>query len=115
MCPPRTTVILYVLHQRALVKLCVEPEGGAVQQLVESAEIAAISLVAYAEARAALAHKRRERAVDLKDYRRIIKDLTTTGTTISSSISRSRCLPCRSAGSKGSRHAANVPGNDGRA
>jgi uncharacterized protein len=67
-------VILYV-DASALVKLYVpEPESGAVQQLVESAEIAAISLVAYAEARAALARKRRERAVDLKDYRRIIKE-----------------------------------------
>ena len=67
-------MILYV-DTSALVKLYVpEPESSAVQQLVESAEIAAISLVAYAEARAALARKRRERAVDLKDYRRIIKE-----------------------------------------
>ena len=67
-------MILYVDTSAPLVKLCVEPERGGVQQLVESAEIAAISLVAYAEARAALARKRRERAVDLKDYRRIIKE-----------------------------------------
>ena len=67
-------MILYV-DTSALVKLYVpEPESSAVQQLVESAEIAAISLVAYAEARAALAHKRRERAVDLKDYRRIVRE-----------------------------------------
>ena len=67
-------MILYV-DTSALVKLYVpEPESSAVQQLVESAEIAAISLVAYAEARAALARKRRERAVDLKDYRRIIQE-----------------------------------------
>ena len=67
-------MILYV-DTSALVKLYVpEPESSAVQQLVESAEIAAISLVAYAETRAALARKRRERAVDLKDYRRIIRE-----------------------------------------
>jgi len=67
-------VILYV-DTSALVKLYVpEPESSAVQQLVESAEIAAISLVACAETRAALARKRRERAVDLKDYRRIIRE-----------------------------------------
>ena len=67
-------MILYV-DTSALVKLYVpEPESSAVQQLVESAEIAAISLVAYAEAFPALARKRRERAVDLKDYRRIIKE-----------------------------------------
>ena len=67
-------MILYV-DTSALVKLYVpEPESSAVQQLVESAEIAAISLVAYAEARAAFARKHRERAVDLKDYRRIIQE-----------------------------------------
>ena len=67
-------MILYV-DTSALVKLYVpEPESSAVQQLVESAEIAAVSLVAYAEARAAFARKHRERAVDLKDYRRIIQE-----------------------------------------
>ena len=66
-----------ILHvdTSALVKLYVpEPESSAVQQIVETAEIAAISLVAYAEARAAFARKRRERAVDLKGYRRIIQE-----------------------------------------
>lgn len=67
-------MILYV-DTSALVKLYVpEPESGAVQQLVESVEIAAISLVAYAEARAAFARKRRERALNLKDYRRIVQE-----------------------------------------
>jgi predicted nucleic acid-binding protein len=67
-------VILYV-DTSALVKLYApEPESSAVQQLVENAEIAAISLVAYAEARVALARKRREHAVGLKDYRRIIQE-----------------------------------------
>lgn len=68
-------MILY-LDTSALVKLYApEPESAAVQQLVDNAEIAAISLVAYAEARAAFARKRRERALDRKNYRRIIQEL----------------------------------------
>ena len=57
------TLILYV-DTSALVKLYVpEPESGAVQQLVESAEIAAVSLVAFAARGAScLARERRERA-----------------------------------------------------
>jgi predicted nucleic acid-binding protein len=67
-------VILYV-DTSALVKLYVpEPESESIQQLVATAEVAAISLVAYAEARAAFARKRRERAVNLKDYRRLIRE-----------------------------------------
>jgi len=67
-------VILY-LDTSALVKLYAsEPESGAVQLLVDNAEIDAISLIAYAEARAAFARKLRERALDRKDYRRIIQE-----------------------------------------
>jgi predicted nucleic acid-binding protein len=67
-------VILYV-DTSALVKLYVpEPESGAVQALVGSAQVAAVSVVAFAEARAAFARKRRERAVNPKDYRRIVRE-----------------------------------------
>jgi uncharacterized protein len=67
-------MILYV-DTSALVKLYVpEPESDAVQALVESAEVAAVSLIAYAEARAAFARKRRERTVDRKDYRRLVQE-----------------------------------------
>lgn len=67
-------MILYV-DTSALVKLYVsEPESDAVQALVESSEVAAVSLVAYAEARAAFARKRQERAVDPKNYRRLIQE-----------------------------------------
>jgi uncharacterized protein len=67
-------VILYV-DTSALVKLYVpEPESGVVQALMGSAQVAAVSLVAFAEARAAFARKRRERAVNPKDYRRIVRE-----------------------------------------
>jgi len=67
-------VILYV-DTSALVKLYVpEPESSAVQALVGSAQIAAVSVIAFAEARAAFARKRRERAVGQKDYRRIVEE-----------------------------------------
>ncbi len=67
-------MILYV-DTSALVKLYVpEPESEAVQALVKSAQVAAVSLVAFAEARAAFARKRRERAVNPKDYRRIVRE-----------------------------------------
>jgi uncharacterized protein len=67
-------VILYV-DTSTLVKLYVpEPESGAVQALMGSAQVAAVSLIAFAEARAAFARKRRERAVNPKDYRRIVRE-----------------------------------------
>lgn len=67
-------MILYV-DTSALVKLYVpEPESGAVQALMGSAQVAAVSVVAFAEARAAFARKRRERAVNPKDYRRIVRE-----------------------------------------
>ena len=67
-------MILYV-DTSALVKLYVpEPESGAVQALVGTAQVAAVSVVAFAEARAAFARKRRERAVNPKDYRRIVRE-----------------------------------------
>jgi uncharacterized protein len=67
-------LILYI-DTSALVKLYVpESESEAVQALVENAQVTAVSLVAFAEARAAFARKRRERAVNLKDYRRIMRE-----------------------------------------
>lgn len=67
-------MILYV-DTSALVKLYVpEPESESIQQLVDSAEIAAVCLVTYVEACAAFARKRRERAVALKDYRNIVQE-----------------------------------------
>jgi predicted nucleic acid-binding protein len=67
-------LILYV-DTSALVKLYVpEPESEAVQALVANAQVIAVSLVAFAEARAAFARKRRERAVNPKDYRRIVRE-----------------------------------------
>ncbi|MGH7874316.1 MAG: type II toxin-antitoxin system VapC family toxin [Candidatus Binatia bacterium] len=67
-------MILYV-DTSALVKLYVpEPESGTVQALVGGAQVTAVSLVAFAEARAAFARKRRERAVNPKDYRLIVRE-----------------------------------------
>lgn len=67
-------MILYV-DTSALVKLYApEPDSEAVQALVGSAQVVAVSLVAFAEARAAFARKRRERAVNPKDYRRIVRE-----------------------------------------
>jgi predicted nucleic acid-binding protein len=67
-------VILY-LDTSALVKLYVpEPESSAVQALMASAQITAISLVSFVEARAAFARKRRERAVNRRDYQRIVRE-----------------------------------------
>ena len=67
-------MIVYI-DTSALVKLYVpEPESEAVQALVGTAQVAAVSVVAFAEARAAFARKRRERAVNPKDYRRIVRE-----------------------------------------
>jgi predicted nucleic acid-binding protein len=67
--------LILCIDTSALVKLYVpEPESEAVQTLVGSAQVAAVSLVAFAEARAAFARKRRERAVSPKDYRRIVRE-----------------------------------------
>ena len=67
-------MILYV-DTSALVKLYVpEPESSAVQTLIESAQVSAISLIAFAEARAAFARKRRERAIGPKDYGRVVQE-----------------------------------------
>lgn len=68
-------MIVY-LDTSALVKLYVpERDSAKTSQLVDSAEMTAISRIAYAEARAAFARKRRERAVSPRDYRTMVQDL----------------------------------------
>lgn len=67
-------MILY-LDTSSLVKLYVsEKETPATKQLVEAMEVIATSRLAYVEARAAFAWKRRERGVGPKDYRNIVQD-----------------------------------------
>ena len=63
-------MILY-LDTSSLVKLYVEETASAdVEGLVVSAEVTGTSLIAYAEARAAFAHRFRENAFSSKDYNR---------------------------------------------
>ncbi len=63
-------MILY-LDTSSLVKLYVdEPGSPEIRLLVERAEVVAASVVAYAEARAAFARRRRERSLTLADHRR---------------------------------------------
>ena len=67
-------MILY-LDTSALVKLYApETESDAVKRLLERAEVAATSCLAYVEARAAFARKRRERGVNSRDYRHLLQD-----------------------------------------
>ena len=67
-------MILY-LDTSSLVKLYVsEKETPATKQLVEAMEVIATSRLAYVEARAAFARKRRERGVGPKDYRNILQN-----------------------------------------
>ncbi len=68
-------LILYV-DTSALVKLYVVEEGReVVEQAVEEAELISISVVAYAEARAALARKRREGVFSAEEYREAVDAL----------------------------------------
>lgn len=68
-------MILY-LDTSALVKLYVpETDSATITHLLDTAEMVSTSRVAYAEARAAFARKRREQAVTLRDYRTIVQDL----------------------------------------
>jgi predicted nucleic acid-binding protein len=63
-------VILY-LDTSSLVKLYVDESGSQeVHSLVEEAELVVASVVAYPEARAALARRRRERRLTAAAYRR---------------------------------------------
>jgi len=63
-------LILY-LDTSSLVKLYVEEPGSAdIRRLVEQAEIVTTSVVAYPEARSALARRRRERSLTVTGHRR---------------------------------------------
>jgi len=67
-------VIVY-LDTSSLVKLYVPEVGSAVmKRLVEITEVLATSHLAYVEARAAFARKRRERGLTPKDYRTVLQD-----------------------------------------
>lgn len=67
-------MIVY-LDTSSLVKLYFSETGSiAVSRLVETAEVVATSQLAYVEARAAFARKRRERGLTLKDYRTVLQD-----------------------------------------
>ena len=64
------------LDTSALVKLYVEEEGsGTVREAVAGAEAIATTVIAYVEARAAFARRRRERRLSPGDYRRILQEL----------------------------------------
>ena len=68
-------MILY-LDTSALVKLYVEEAGSAgVREKADQAEGLATSRIAYAEARAALARKLRERGLSRIGYRSVVEDL----------------------------------------
>ena len=67
-------MILY-MDTSSLVKLYVpEMETAAVKRLVNAAEVVATSSLAYVEARAAFARKRREHDVSVRDYRDLLQD-----------------------------------------
>ena len=66
------------LDTSALVKLYVEEEGSAtVREAVAGADSVATAAVAYVEARAAFARRRRERRLSSDDYRRTVHELDT--------------------------------------
>ena len=67
-------MILY-LDTSALVKLYVpESHSTLIKQSVDNAELSATCRIAYVEARAAFARKRRERALTPRDYQTILQD-----------------------------------------
>jgi uncharacterized protein len=64
------------LDTSALVKLYVEEKGSAtVREVVTRAETIATTVIAYVEARAAFARRRREGRLSRTHYRRTIQDL----------------------------------------
>lgn len=66
------------LDTSALVKLYVEEQGsGLVREIVQQSETVATSAIAYVEARAAFARRRRERHLPSGDYRRVIQEFNT--------------------------------------
>lgn len=67
-------MIVY-LDTSALVKLYApESHSTLIKQTVDHAELSATSRIAYVEARAAFARKRRERSVTPRDYQTIVQD-----------------------------------------
>jgi uncharacterized protein len=67
--------LIVYLDTSSLIKLYVEEEGsGRVRELVERAEVVATSVVAYAEARAALARQRRAGGLTAAGYDRAKND-----------------------------------------
>ena len=68
--------MIFYLDTSALVKIYVEETRSAdVRENAEQAEGLATSRIAYAEARAAFARKRRERGLSRVGYRSVVKDL----------------------------------------
>ena len=64
------------LDTSALVKLYVAEEGSPiVHQAVANATSVATSAIAYVEARAAFARRRRDGSLPVQEYRRILRDL----------------------------------------
>ena len=64
------------LDTSALVKLYVEETGrGTVLDAINKAEVVGTSMIAYVEARAAFARRRRERGIARSDYLRCVRDL----------------------------------------
>lgn len=86
-------MILY-LDTSALVKIYVEEEGTeAVERAVEEAEWVATSVVAYAEARSALARRERDGALSSEGYREAVASLdeeweTYEGLSVTESVAR---------------------------
>jgi predicted nucleic acid-binding protein len=68
-------MILY-LETSDLVKLYAEePDSKVISDRVQAADIVATSILSYAEARAALSRKFREKGIDEKEYERVKKEL----------------------------------------
>jgi len=68
--------VIFYLDTSALIKIYVEETRSAdVRENAEQAEGLATSRIAYAEARAAFARKRRERGLSRVGYRSVVKDL----------------------------------------
>lgn len=64
------------LDTSALVKLYVDEDGSAwTRKVVADAQSVATSMIAYVEARAAFARRRRERGLSPSDYHRTVKEL----------------------------------------
>jgi predicted nucleic acid-binding protein len=64
------------LDTSSLVKLYVsEPDAGAVQQLVDQADVVVTSVLAYAESRATFARRRRERLMTAAELAMAVRQL----------------------------------------